>query len=242
MNIINPYRFGGGWSPKDLTNIISYCRSWEGLNKTGTAVDSLDDLTGNGFNWSATGTNKPSFDGIDNIGGVDAIRFSGNTNELLANVTMTYADSSEAGYFIVFEITDAVSGGGYHNIFILNVLTGASAGSNFLQFYNPNTSANFINNYPNNAYDSTITEGSQFNSSLAVCRKVTGQADYYLNGTETVKTAAGTNNVFSLNQNYIGSWGGNHSKMLLCEFGVFDTMSDAELLLLESYVNTKYGI
>lgn len=230
---------GGDLFPLQLNPVV-YINASQGVNLDSFGrVDTVDDLSGNGYDFeSVVISNNVGYEpnGINNLPS-----FEFNNDSVLQNEdTITQiTDLAQRFVWCVFKITDANSGQNYHNIMMHASTSIASAGSNYLQIYNLNSSDSFINNYANNALDATITE-TQLTPKYAIFNKTSTQVEYTLNGVTSTKS--GVYNVNNKNI-YLGNWAGVGGKMLISEFGILNyTPTSQQIQDLKDYFTNTYNL
>lgn len=223
------------FSPLDLKPLFLIA-AYKGVDKTGTVVNSLTDLTGNGNNFDSVGDPEYVENGIN---GFPSIRFNGaNRLELLTPVPGV-TDLDKRVYYVVFQIEEP-DGVTYHNVFFLGATsyTGSVGGA---QLYIPNSSNSFNHNLTVNTLDATVF-ANQLDPHFAVFRKSTTNAYISIDG-GTEASGAGTQNINNL-QIFVGQWNGRGAKMLLSEFAMFngDALPASGYTLLKKYFKGRYGI
>ena len=223
------------FSPLDLKPLV-YIAAHKGVDKTGTVVNSLADLTGNGNDFTAVGSPEYVENGIN---GRPSIRFNGTNRLELLTPLAGISDLAERLAFIVFQIEDP-NGVTYHHIFFLGA-NSYTSGSFAEQLYNPNNTNDFIHNFNAATLDATVV-ANQLDPHYAIARKTV--TDSYLSidgGADAVGT--GAQNVENL-QIYIAQWNSRGAKMLFGEFAVFDGDSFPVdgYNLLKKYFKGRYGI
>ena len=230
---------GGGLFPLQLTPVV-YINASQGVNLDSFGrVDTVDDLSGNGYNFS--GVNSPELE-INGINNLPSIRLNGS-NYLSNEDTLTeISDLSQRFIWCVFKITDANSGTSYHNIFINDTTSYNSVGNNYIHFYNSNNSNSFYNGYAGNVpFDSTISE-TQLTPKFVIIDKTLTQVEYTLNGVSNTNTynlgyTASNKNI------YLGSWNSRNAKMLLSEYGILNyTPTPQQIQDLKDYFQNTYNI
>lgn len=109
--LINPSRFGGGggggggsWTPASLTNLYAWFDASQQTDTDGAACPTLVDYSGNGYDFSASGTG-PLMARLA-INGADAFHF--NASEMTRANTFLAGLSSAA----VFFVAEGIAGGG----------------------------------------------------------------------------------------------------------------------------------
>lgn len=227
---------GGDLFPLQLNPVV-YINASQGVNLDSFGrVDTVDDLSGNGY--SFTGVNSPELEtnGINNL---PSIKFDGS-NYLFNTDNITDLPNKEIlFYWIVFKITDANSGTQYHNIVIKGTINYSSpAGVNFSQIFSPNNTNIIRGNYYNNSLDEVFVS-SQLIPHYAIVNKSTTESNFTLNGVSFTKT--GTQVV---NDNiFIGSWNNNNAKMLISEFGILNYTPTAQQIQdLKDYFTNTYNL
>ena len=93
--IVNPYRFGAGFSPADVSGLILWLDASEGITKDGSnLVSAWADQSGSGNNLSAGG-NKPTWTDSE-LNGLPAVVFGSDTS--LAKATWSGGAISQPFY------------------------------------------------------------------------------------------------------------------------------------------------
>lgn len=223
------------FSPLDLKPLI-YLAAHKGVNKTGTVVNSLTDLSGNGNDFTAV--DDPEF--VQNgINGAPSIRFNGTSRLQLLDPISGITDLTKRVYYIVLKIEEP-AGVTYHSIFYMGA-TSYSSGTQACHLYNPINSNSFIHNFVVNTLDATAY-ANQLDPHYIVMRKTPTNSYISVDGGEEV-IGTGAQNLANL-AIYIGNWGSIGAKMLFSEFAVFD--GDAfpadGYNLLKKYFKGRYGI
>ena len=235
------FRHSRGSTPLKL-NPVLYINALQGVNLDSNGrVDTVDDLSGNGYNFESVNiTNNVGYE-PNGINGLPSFRF--NNDSVLQNEdTITQiTDFSQRFIWCVFEITDVNSGLSYNNIFVYASNSLFNGGSNFIQLYNPNNTNVFITNYANNALDDTVSD-SQLTPKYAIIDKTSTQLEYTLNSVSSTKSGAYNVN----NKNiYLGKWGNSFSggKMLISEFGILNyTPTPQQKQDLKDYFQNTYNL
>ena len=225
---------GGGFNPLQLNPVI-YINASQGVNLDPSGfVDTVDDLSGNDYNF--TGVNSPELE-TSGINGLPSIEFNGS-NYLSNTDNITDRPNKEVLFiWLVFEITISETNS-YHNIIINGANSYTSAGSNYLQLYNPRLTNDFIVNYVNNSLDDTIND-TQLTPHYAIIDKTEAKSTFVLNGVSSVKNGSQVVNDNIL----IGSWFGRNAKMLLSEYGMLNYTPTAQQIQdLKDYFTNTYNL
>jgi hypothetical protein len=226
----------GGFSPLDL-NPVAYVRSWEGVNSTGSVVNSLTDLTGNGYDF--TGVNSPTLV-TSGINGVQSIRFDG-TNYLQNLDTYTQiTDLSKRFYWLVMKLEVFDSGSPYHNMLMMGVNSYTSPGSLYTHYYNDNANNNMRVNHPVSSLDINVTMLDKLVPQVYIMDKYASGLKVTIDGSDY--TLTGVQNFLNANT-FIGGWASRFAKMLFCEFGVMKEAPDTQGLIdLKQYFTDTYNL
>jgi len=231
----------GGSFPLQLNPVV-YINASQGVNLDSFGrVDTVDDLSGNGYNFdSVVVSNNVGYE-PNGINGLPSFEFN-NDSYLQNEDTITQiTDLSQRFVWCVFKITDVNSGQSYHAIFTSGTNSVTDAGSNWNQLYNLNSTNDFINNYADDSLDDTISE-SQLTPKYAIIDKTSNQIEYTLNGVGSIES--GSYNVNNKNI-YLGRWGssGSGGKMLISEFGILNyTPTAQQIQYLKDYFTNTYNL
>ena len=234
---------GGGLFPLQLTPVV-YINASQGVNLDSNGrVDTVDDLSGNGYNFESVFiSNNVGYEpnGINNLPS-----FEFNNDSYLKNEdTITQiTDLSQRFIWCVFQITDVNSGQNYHNIFIIGTGSSSSSGSIYAQLANNNNTNDFTAYY-NTVSLRDIISDPQLTPKYAIIDKTSSQIEYTLNGVSSVKSgiqSVRNKNIYLGFAPMFSSFAGG--KMLISEFGILNyTPTPQQIQDLKDYFTNTYNL
>ena len=231
--------FRGGFNPLSLNPVI-YLNASKGVNlNNNNEVTSLNDLSGNGYNFQST-INTGNLPTIQNngINGNKSILLNGSYLENTDTYTQI-TDLNIIFYWLVFKL-EGVPTGGYQNILIQGVFDYSNAGLNFSQLNNLNSNSIFQFNFANNNIDREVSDGF-LTPKFAILNKLQNDVNYNLNNVVS-QPITGTYQISNKNT-FIGSWRNNNANMLFSEYGVLNyTPTQQQINNLLQYFNQKYNL
>lgn len=232
------------WLPTDTTGLVAWWKADAGVTYDANGVSSWNDQSSNGFNAvQSVDVNKPSYQTTGFKSTYPSVRFDGNNDGLIANITSSYA-SKQIIIVTVYSVSSGATADSYisslpYTSSHYNYTLQYEGSANYVAIYgNSNTTLQYNNTKPFDGYTYSIIGTGGGGNGGAIFK------DNALQSSGTITQGTFTGN-YSLGCIMVGSTITSPLKGDIAEQFIYAFSADATLSFVTTkignYIKSKYG-